>query len=234
MTSVVRLNNGGQIQVRTGVLQGIGPIGPRGLTGPEGPQGVTGPQGEVGPPGAIYQYHSTAMTSGSQSVSADTDTLVGFGNVLYDDLSSFQSSTVFSIGPGEDALISCWVTFDLGTNAGDGMRKLWLTSTIGGVETTLARDQDSAVIDDQTSCNITWVHRGQDGETLRIKARSGDDVAVSIVEGGLTVARVGAGPAGPMGPTGPQGPIGPTGPQGPQGPAGSSGTGYATYGDLHV
>lgn len=228
--NVIRLNNGGAIQVRTGVLQGIGPVGPRGLSGPAGPEGPTGPPGETGPPGAIVQYLASARISAPIAVTADTNTLVSFGTVDHDDLNAFQSSTNFSPADAGDYVVSCWVQFNVPTNAGDGARALWLNSSIAG---TLCRVQGSAVMDDATYVSFTWPVRTESGEVLNVYARSGDDLEVSISAGALTMVRVGSGPVGGPGPQGPAGPVGPQGIQGPQGPPGSAGTGYQTYGELN-
>lgn len=230
MANVVRLNNGGMIQVRTGVLQGIGPVGPPGVTGPAGPAGEPGPQGETGPPGSINQYYSATKMSASVSLTPDTDTLIPFGQVEYDDLSVFDSSTNVGLDWGNDYMINVWLKFELPSDAaGDGLRAVWLQSNTSG---TLTRVQTLAVADDATYLHMSWPHRTVSAETINVYARSGDDVNVTVSAGGLSLARLGAGPPGLTGPQGPQGAVGPAGPQGPQGPAGSSGSGYSTYDDL--
>lgn len=231
MANVVRLNNGGVIQVRTGVLQGIGPIGPRGLVGPAGPEGPEGPQGGTGPSGSINQYLSKARVTSTVSVASDNDTLVAFGTVDTDDLSAFASSTNISPADPGDYQISVWVRFDLPTNAGDGARSLWLSSNIAG---TLCRVQDGAVSDDTTYVSFSWPHRLQSGEVLNVYARSGDDLSVGISAGAISLVRLGSGPQGTVGPQGPEGTVGPAGPAGPQGDPGSAGGTYTTYGDLHA
>lgn len=229
MVNVIRLNNGGVIQVRTGVLQGIGPIGPRGVAGPEGLQGPEGPQGETGPMGAIAQYYSKARVSTPVSLSPDVDTLVGFGTVDADDLNAFASSTNISPPDPGDYQISCWVRFDLPANAGDGARSLWLVSSVAG---TLVRTQGVGVADDTTYATLSWPHRTISGEVINVYARVGDDLAVGINEGAVALTRIGSGPKGDVGPQGPAGPVGPAGPAGPKGDSGSAGGGYSTYGDL--
>lgn len=229
MANVIRLNNGGSIQVRTGVLQGIGPIGPRGLTGPTGPQGSTGPQGDTGPMGAIQQYMSKTLIGAAIPVGPDTDTIVTFGQVIYDDLSAFTSAT--SIAPAEtgDYVINVWGQFNMPANAGDGIRALWLQSSTNG---TLIRAQVPAVADDATYVSLSWPHRFESGESVAVWTRVGDDVSVSLQAGALSLLRVGSGPAGDPGPSGPPGPVGPAGPPGPQGPAGTANSGFTTYADL--
>jgi len=231
MANVVRLNNGGIIQVRTGVLQGIGPVGPRGGVGPQGPAGPEGAQGQTGPAGAITQYLSAARVSGGTPVGPDTDTLVAFGSVQYDDLNAFASSTNITPADPGDYQVSCWVEFDMPANAGDGARSLWLRSNLNG---TVCRVGVSAVGDEPTYVSFSWPIRTEAGETLNVYARQGDDLSVNISAGAISLIRIGSGPQGAVGPAGPQGAVGPAGPQGPQGPAGSAGGTYTTYGDLHV
>jgi hypothetical protein len=231
MTSAIRLNNGGVIEVRTGVLQGIGPAGPRGLMGLTGPEGPQGTQGDTGPQGAITQYLSKASVSAPNTVTADTDTLVAFGSVAYDDLSICASSTNFTAVQDGDYLYNVWAKFSLGTNAGDSIRRLWLNSATQGI---LVQSATTAVADDASYVHLSWVHRQLAAETVTVRCRHSDDVSVSLSDGAITICRVGSGPQGAVGPTGATGPVGPTGPTGPQGPAGSSGAGYATFGDLHT
>lgn len=230
MPNVIRLNNGGVIQIRTGVLQGIGPVGPRGLQGETGPAGPEGPQGETGPMGAISTYLSSTQVGATTAVAADLDTMVSFGSVLIDDLNAFASATNISPTDPGDYQISAWVRFDSPANAGDGSRALWLESSVNG---TLIRTQTTAVADEPTYLSLSWPVRTVVGETLNVFARSGDDLSVGISAGGLALVRIGSGPKGDVGAQGPEGPVGPAGPQGPQGPAGSAGGAYTTYGDLH-
>lgn len=230
MGNVIRLTNGGTIQVRTGVLQGIGPqgpTGPQGLTGPDGPQG---PEGPVGPIGTVQQTQARANVSSTTSVASDADTLVAFATVVYDDMSCFASSTNIVLADIGDYLISVWVKFTMPAGSGDGSRSLWAQSTTNG---TIARTGCLAVADDVTYLNLSSPFRTTVGnETINIRVRSGDDASVSITEGAVTLTRVGPGPTGPVGPAGPQGPIGPEGPQGPQGPDGNASSGFTTYAEL--
>lgn len=231
MANVIRLNNGGVIQVRTGVLQGIGPIGPTGLRGPQGQQGEQGAQGETGPMGAIAQYMSKTKVGGPQTVGPDQDTLVTFGAVQYDDMSAFTNSTTVTIPEAGDYVLNAYLQFELPTNAGDGLRAAWFVSSVEGV---LARTQLTGVVDDKSHITINWPHRAAAGETIKVYARNGDDLAIALSGGSLVVNRIGAGARGVAGPQGPAGAVGATGAQGIQGPAGNSGAGYATYAALHV
>src|SRR4051812_37067117 len=108
MSNVIRLVNGGTIQVRTGVLAGIGPSGPRGLIGETGPDGPQGPVGETGAMGQILQVQTKAVVSGTTTLNPDTDTLIAFGSVSYDDLSAATSSTNFTLHDAADYQIVAW------------------------------------------------------------------------------------------------------------------------------
>lgn len=230
MTNVVRLLNGGTIQVRTGVLQGIGPQGPRGLTGPPGQQGEQGPTGEVGPIGQILQVQMLANVSSTITVNADTDTLVSFGTVVYDDLIAHQSSTNMRLIDIGDYLISCYLKFDLPADAGDGARDIWFQSTTNG---TIARTSYQAISDAPTYVSLAFPHRTTvSNEIINVYVRSGDNLSAGVSAGALTITRVGSGPVGAQGPAGPTGAVGATGPTGPQGPDGNASSGFATYADL--
>jgi len=230
MANQVRLINGGAIQVRTGILQGVGPQGPRGLVGPSGPMGDPGPAGPVGPPGSITEVSSKFKVSSPQSITADTDTQVSFADVTFDDLSAHSSSVNFVLHEVGDYLITAWVKMEKPSNDGDGLRALWVTSETNG---TLVRHQTLAVADDATYINLNTVHRSTVvDEVLHVSCRSGDDLALALSDGALTFTRTGSGPVGATGPMGPAGPVGPAGPTGPTGPAGTPGT-YTTYGDIH-
>ena len=219
MANQVRLINGGAIQVRTGILQGVGPQGPRGLVGPSGPMGDPGPQGPVGPPGSITEVSTKLKVASPQSITADTDVTVAFADVTFDDMSAATSSVNFTLHEVGDYLITCWVKMEKPSNDGDGLRALWITSETNG---TLVRDQRLAVADDHTYISLNTVHRSTVvDEVLHVLCRSGDDLALALSDGVLTFTRTGSGPVGPAGPTG------------PQGPAGTPGT-YTTYGDIHA
>jgi hypothetical protein len=226
MGQAIRLNNGGAIQIRTGVLQGIGPVGPRGLTGPKGDKGDPGPQGETGPVGGIAHYAMKTRVNTSLTVNPDTDTLVPFATVSYDDLGTATSSTNFTIQEDGDYQLNCWLRFDQPADAGDGIRAVWFTRN--GTEL-LVRAQHLAVVDDATFVQCVWCDRFSLNDEITVTARQSDNVAVAISAGSFQIARIGAGLRGLTGPAGPQGPVGPAGPQGPEGPAGQASTGYSSY-----
>ena len=78
MSNVIRMVNGGTIQVRTGVMAGVGPQGQRGLIGPPGIDGPQGPDGPEGPIGQILQKQSRANLSGTITILPAADTLLPF------------------------------------------------------------------------------------------------------------------------------------------------------------
>lgn len=231
MSNVVRLVNGGTIQVRTGVLQGIGPQGPTGPVGPAGPEGPLGLTGPAGPMGQILQVQSRMNVSSSTTVTADTDTLVAFATVGYDDLSCATSSTNFTLADIGDYLVTAYVKFDAPGDAGDGSRSIWIWNNT--TSETIARNGCLAVADDVTYLSVSCPLRTlTNNNVIQIKVRSGDNLSVGINQGAVTLTRIGSGPQGATGPQGPQGPTGPQGATGPQGPDGNANSGFATYADL--
>lgn len=229
MTSALRLTSGGMLEVRTGVLQGIGPTGPRGLQGLQGPEGPQGPQGETGPQGAIIQYAAKARVSSSTALATNTETLVPFAAVDYDDMAIFASSTNMTFNQNGDYLFNVWVRFDLPANAGDSIRRLKLNSTTVG---DLAFNSCLAVADEATYLSLSFVHRVTGVQTVQVYGYHSDDLSVGISAGAVAVTRIGSGPKGDTGPAGPQGAVGATGPAGAAGPAGNAGSGYSTYSAL--
>lgn len=230
MGNVINLSNGGTIQVRTGVLQGVGPSGPRGLQGPQGPDGPPGPTGETGPIGQILQQMSRATVTVNQAIAAATDVPISFASVGYDDLSVFATSTNITLSAGVDYLFSVWLAFALPSNAATGYRKVSLVSGTTGL---IAVAAPAVVVDDITYVSLTYPYRcSTDNEVVTVVARHNDDVSLNVTAGAVAVNRIGSGPKGDTGPQGPAGPTGATGATGPQGPAGSANSGFLTYADL--
>lgn len=226
MTNVVKLVNGGAIQVRTGVIQGIGPVGPRGVAGVQGVQGEQGPVGETGPMGQIMQVQGRSNVGTSNALAANTDTVIAFGDIKYDDASVFYSASNILLRDIGDYLFSVYLGF---TDTAAGSRSIWLASQTLG---TIARTTRSSVQGETFYVDLTYSYRvlPPGNETINVLARSAQ--ALNVTEGAITVTRIGSGPTGAQGPVGPQGPVGATGATGPQGPAGTPGGTYATYGAL--
>lgn len=227
MGNIIRLSSGGQIQVRTGVLSGVGPQGPRGMVGPPGADGAQGPAGPTGPMGQILRVQSRAVVSSTTSVTANTNTLVAFATVNYDDLGACTSSTAFTIPEIGDYLFTAYVQFN-GQGTPLGYRQLWLASQTQGVMMYASQD---AVPASETYLNLSVpVRTSVPNEVFNVYARSAETRTIAL--GALTINRLGSGPKGDKGDQGVPGPVGATGATGAQGPAGSAGTGFATYGDL--
>ena len=218
MSNAIRLVNGGAIQVRTGVLAGVGPQGPRGPAGPPGPDGPQGPVGETGPMGQILNVQTMSSVSGNVAIAANTDALVAFGTVRYDDIGAATSSTTYTLANAGDYFCSVWLGFD-----NIASKDLWVISSLAG---TVVRGTFAGGF-----ATFAYPVRANAGETLRVYARSA--TAQNVTQGAITISRIGSGAQGPVGPAGPQGPVGPTGPQGPAGPTGSAGAGYTTYDALN-
>jgi hypothetical protein len=223
MANVVRLVNGGSIQVRTGVIQGIGPQGPMGVAGNQGADGPQGPVGDPGPMGQILQLMGRTSVATNNPVAANTDTVIAFGSVAYDDLSCFSSTSNVTLTSPGDYLLSVWVRFD---DAAAGYRDIWFAT--GG--TLIARGSRANTPGQPCYANLAQPYRAVGGEVVNVLVRAGQATAVSL--GALNVTRVGSGPPGPAGPVGPQGPIGATGAQGPVGAPGTANAGFTKYGDL--
>jgi hypothetical protein len=225
MSNVVRLVNGGSIQVRTGVMQGIGPQGPQGPAGPQGIQGEQGPIGETGPMGAILKQMARSSVATGFPVAANTDTLVNWGAVSDDDMSVFSTTTTnLTLTTPGDYNLSTWVRFD---DAVAGIREVWFV-TAG---TTIARKSVTSTAGQPFYVDLAHPYRAVGGDVVNVYARSTQ--ATNIGQGAVCVNRLGVGPAGPAGPVGPQGPVGAQGLVGPQGPGGNAATsGFTTYTQL--
>jgi hypothetical protein len=230
MANVVRLVNGGAIQVRTGVLAGVGPVGPRGPRGLVGPEGPEGPPGPTGPKGSISQYQARADVSGAITCTVDTWVNVSFPTVGYDDFGVFTSAINLTLPEEGDYMVSAWVQYTKEATTEDGYRKLRVWSQEQGVlwQTTVRSDTGPDLATAEIHCPL----RGIASELVRVQAFNGGSEEITINDGACVVTRIGPGPIGPRGLQGIQGPAGPVGPEGPQGPAGDSGTGYLTYGDI--
>jgi len=130
MTSqVIRVPNGGSIQVRSGVLRGIGPAGPVGPVGPQGQQGDQGLQGDTGATGSVNDFSSLFISSILTPVAANTDTIVPLDTVTRDTLNMFTSSTAYTIPAAGSYTFNINVTITKGGPDSVGGREVYLNMT---------------------------------------------------------------------------------------------------------
>jgi hypothetical protein len=232
-TTVTRLPNGGTVQVKAGILRGVGPqgpVGPVGLTGPAGPTGPQGPMGEINDLQTFLQDSSSVATGGGdwtdaallQPDGARNDLLVpttdGF-NIQFTQTGSYIGVLVARFEP---ATISDGVDTSTGTRA---VRLVDLSGAqVGDAYCSLA-----AATTEPTVLIMPFVISPDPSKSYKLQGMSDDTLGVNLTYRSLTILRVGAGPAGA---TGPRGPLGLTGAQGPQGSVGDAGTGYATFNAL--
>lgn len=226
-SQVIRLTSGETIQIRTGVIQGIGPQGPIGPTGPAGPQGEAGPQGSPGPMGAIQEFSSEYNLS-VQSIGSGTATLVQW-TVVRDDISAMASSTNFTLPVGQ-YFVSAWtqMTKQSGVNAtGSRSIRILYGGSIIGARAGGAAPTALSELSVSTAINVTSA-----STILAIQVEQDEGATLSLANGRLWISRIGPGPAGSIGPQGPIGPAGPVGATGPIGPAGSVANNTTTYATL--
>jgi hypothetical protein len=226
MGNVVKLVNGGSIQVRTGVIQGIGPVGPRGAVGPNGPQGDQGPTGDTGAMGQILQVGARTDVSTTNALAAATDTVISFGNIKYDDPSCIYTSANILLRDIGDYMLNVYLRFD---DAAAGGREVWFASQTAGL---IARTSRVSAPGAPFYVDLSMPYRvlAPGNEYLNVLARSAQ--ALNISAGSLGVTRIGSGPVGAQGPIGPQGPPGATGGKGDTGSPGAPGGVYTSYAQL--
>lgn len=232
MGSVIRIGSGGTVQVRAGVLQGVGPVGPKGAKGDRGDRGPMGVDGPTGPAGSLSELLSVARLTTPQSVTAGTTVNLAWNTVERDDFGVFTSTTI--ITPNEIGgvyVLSAFVQVDKPANPSDGHRLLTIVED-GAQDVILDADSKPPVPDGPTFLSVSAAFEARSGCVYRLTLKSTDDLAVAVAAGRVSVNRIGAGPAGPEGPAGPAGPVGPQGIQGPEGPAGDANSGFDTFEDL--
>lgn len=223
-SQVTRLESGGMIQIRTGVVQGIGPQGPTGATGPQGETGPAGPQGVPGPTGSVAEY-SSDFTASSQALAATTIsgsnpaayTNITFGTVNRDDLSAQQSTVNFQLTAGADYNIVFELQFPKPAGSGTGFRAIQVV--YNSVVMAMIATPANTGIFTQLICPVI-IRSTNTSHVLNFKAAHNEVSALSV-NGKLRISRTGPGVQGDQGDQGIQGPQGDTGPQGPTGPAGT-------------
>lgn len=228
MANAVKLLNGGTIQVRTGVLAGIGPMGPRGPVGLRGEQGIQGPTGEQGIQGQILQIGARSLLTTAQAVAANVWVPLAFQTVSYDDMGVFASSTNMTVLEAGDYQFAA--TVSLSSGAGDGRRVLRFNSGTNGL---IWAHSTPGTVGNEVYMEIHCNYRVMAaGETIQLQAFSSDSSSLQATTGILTVTRIGSGPVGPEGPQGEQGVQGLRGVQGVKGDPGNASSGFSTYGSI--
>lgn len=209
-----RLSSGDTLHIRTGVIQGIGPVGPRGPSGPQGNRGPSGPQGMPGPTGYVSETETEAQGSGTIPTGTG-GALATWSSVHSDRAGIWDSSTSLSLSTG-NWQGTFWVTMYKPSGSGSGFRKAEVF--LGNNAIACVSQQAVQLTDTDITVPFTaGVQSGQD-LTVRIYQTQGTTLTYKCR---VWCSRIGAGVQGPMGPEGPEGPPGPLGPQGPQGPSGT-------------
>lgn len=235
-SQVTRLESGGMIQIRTGVIQGIGPQGPTGATGPQGETGATGPQGVPGPTGAVAEF-SSQFTAASQSLALTTVTSnyptaftnITFGTVVRDELAAQTSTVNFVLTAGADYNLVCEVRFYKQTSVnGTGFRAVQAVynSVVVGEVLLPANSLVDTIVRFPLALRST-----SSTDVLNFKAAQNDTASLNITAR-LWINRTGPGVQGAQGPQGIQGPQGDVGPQGPIGPSGAIVNNTTTIADI--
>ena len=221
--------DGASISMVTGVLRGVGPMGPRGFTGdigPVGPQGIPGPQPEMDPVSGEFANSSVVTLTNNGNW---TDVPMTSNTFLVGDMASLNGNG--SVGLQGEHPDGLEVVFTLAATVRPGASGtedvlLEVGLFAGGAGTPFAVSKFKHTHGATTSTfTFTSQRLVSTGTAVMVKARAFNTaVSAQLTSTVLTVCRAG----GPTGPTGIQGPIGATGPIGPTGPTGSAGGGYAT------
>jgi hypothetical protein len=235
-SQAIRLQSGGMVHVRSGVVQGIGPQGPTGATGPRGETGDVGPQGIPGPTGSVSeissQFTAQVQSAGLTSVTSNYPTAYGnlvFATVVRDELNAQTSTVNFRLTAGSDFNVVAEVRFFKQTAVnGSGFRAVqavYNSVVIGEVLVPA-----NVAVDTIVRLPV-GVRSTSTTDVLNIKIAH-NDTATLNVSGRLWINATGPGVQGPQGVQGIQGDVGPLGPQGPIGPAGSIVTPTTTIADI--
>jgi collagen type VII alpha len=226
-SSVVRVSSGDTIQIRTGVVQGIGPQGPTGPTGPPGQQGDLGPQGNEGPTGSVGEY-VTLVRGSVQSIAAATNSLITFDQVVKDDYSAVQSVTNFKPGLGNYYVVASTSFTKQSSVSASGSRviRVLVDDVVVAGNSSSAAPSVPTELSVNVGVSITNVN-----SIIKIQAYQdeGGSVTLQLNNSRMWLCRTGSGPQGVQGPVGPIGPIGPVGPAGPTGPAGPGANSTTTF-----
>lgn len=215
---VIRASSGDILQIREGVLSGIGPQGPTGPPGPPGQSGEVGSQGPPGPTGQINDFYALVHNrSNPVAVGTNVDTTLNFPSVVTDQPSLVASLSNFVLPVGL-WVVNVKMTFLKPSNASaSGWRKamVWYDGQEFDADARLAISDTDSFLSLESLVAVTAA-----GRVLQIHARHSDVVALNVTAK-VVITRVGPGAQGLPGPQGDQGPVGQPGPPGPIGPAGS-------------
>ena len=214
--NIVRLVSGSTVVVRTGTLQGIGPVGPVGPAGPKGEQGEQGPQGVQGPVGSV-QDKISHFTGSAFTVPPSTEVYAVLGTTILDEWSISNTSSKWKLPQG------VWyfnATVNFGKPAASAQGWRIVSAMFDGAE--IQRVTQQSVPNSSTTVQVAGMvdARVNTQRDFQIRVQSNDTGSLSATAS-LIITKMGPGPEGPAGPPGPVGPPGPPGPEGPAGPAGS-------------
>lgn len=230
-SQIVRIPNGGSVQVRTGVLRGAGPQGPMGPSGPAGPAGVQGP---AGPQGAFTGLRSDLADNSAVACAADHWYPASFGTApTQNDLLVVPTpwdglNLQFKYPYDQLVVISGYFEPYAGvgfTGTASGSRRMRLVNASGVVLGNLETEVAASTVG-PTRVKLSDIVRPDPSQKYHLEVQAADAGGVTFDVRALTIMQLGAGPPGPIGP---QGPVGATGPQGPTGATGSAGSGYSSY-----
>ena len=216
VTSVASLPNGGSLQIRSGVLRGIGP------SGPIGAQGIPGPAGPAGPLNPIFQVWS--QVSGNGTAGYNTWAPLGVGQTIISNVSgsstlatTWSSSAsvgtttgtyAFQVATSGVYMVKATATFTAASTPAAGRRELAFLNNTVGTGTSAAVEPPvgvAAVTNADTEVSAVWFTSLSSTANYSLCARVNDSANTAVGACSLTIALVGAGQQGPSGPTGAQG-----------------------------
>ena len=229
MSSTRRLTSGSAIQITTGTLRGIGPVGPKGPTGPVGPRGVDGPVGPQGETGVVSRACTDARLTSELTIPANGNVTMQFDSVVVDELDVVASLTNIRLDAANNYYLSAHVTISNTTGTPTGTRMIELLEGSNVLASnTIALSSTSVDV----SLNLATGIRATDPNLVYTIRVSSTDTSPSVLTGGrVFISPHGPGVQGPVGPKGATGEPGPRGIQGPVGPPGGDVEGV-TFNDL--
>jgi hypothetical protein len=196
-SDIVRLASGDTVQVRAGLVAGVGPAGP---IGPVGPQGEMGSQGVPGQPGQTNLFASfiSGPVSATLPVPVSTWTNVPLpSNTRNDLLATPLSQAAFSFTSAGLYLVIARAHFDSdGSTPATGYRELQLVTSSG---TVLEHSQAAAVTKAGDSTDVTLVKFINDpgtGTLYNFQVQQDDTTSVNLSDIEVQIVLCGSGPEG--------------------------------------